>query len=411
MRHVVGLSVLVLLSSVAWGASPSKMTDEELVTALLSDKSQSNREKAADEIGKRQLESAIPSLLEACRPVEHEFVCDHALRALEQIRVPASREAMAAVLLDERLKEWKRKTAMRVLGRADESYLAAVAPRALTRYRSMDGDFGAPLVESLVKGGNTAVMDLTIVIATDVAAHRRTRVAALDAAEAFKHPRLFEAYVALLDDTDKAIRLRCAQELGRSGMPGNVVVAPLMKVAQFDEVGEVRVAAFKSLKHYASPQLLPLLHHAVINERNVIAWAHALQLFQALADASSLTVLDSLVRNPNIIDDEQIRLIGAAVRIGDPMMISALQVRIDDPEEVETVKAAARNAIALLGGSPADRLSFVQTLVVPDVVMWVPTVEVAPLPALSIQVDPMGVVQWGAIEATFVTPSVSIQVR
>ena len=75
----------------------------------------------------------------------------------------------------------------------------------------------------------------------------RLRVAALSAAEALHHPRLFDAYLSLIDDSDVAVRLRCVKGLGRSGLPGDRVIPALSDRARLDSDGDVQTPGWNRL--------------------------------------------------------------------------------------------------------------------------------------------------------------------
>jgi hypothetical protein len=392
LRHAT-LIALLALSPAALAKSTTKMTEAELIDTLQHHKSTKQREKAADELGERRAVGALDALGAACAPQEHVFVCEHALWALEKFKTPDGNARIEAILLDTSMQEYRRKMAMRVLARADRARLGLIAPIVLSNFRSMEGDFVAPLVEAMVEGGNTAAADLTILIATDLGTDRRGRIAALDAAEAFRHPRLYEAQMSLLRDEDKKIAIRCAKDLGRSGLPHQEVVPALLDAARGSDKGDVRAAAWGSLRKYASPELLPAVHTAITTEMNILALGHVYILFEALADQSSVPVLSNLVRNEKLPAETSISLIHTAIRIGDPAVIPSLQTLADLTQEPQ-VRTEALAAIDLLRGPQDALVMYVGALPMLDVSFLDLSVQVPVAPPLAVAVDANGSVSW-----------------
>lgn len=389
------LIAAMFVSSTAFAANFKKMTVDQIVTVLQTDKSSKNREKAADWIGDNRLLDAGPALRGACNPSELKSVCDHALWALEKFHTPDAHALIEEVLLDTSFNQDAREVAMRVLKREDRARLAQAAPAVLLQYRSLDQGFTAGLLDALVEGGNANAKDLAVLIAADVGAGRKARVAGIEAARAFQHPLLFQACVTMLGDTDKKVRLECVQELAKPGLPADQVVPALMKTAELDEAGDVRAAAWKALRGYVSPDLLPLLNRRVLVERHLGALFHVLDLFSLLADASSTAQMQSLLPMDTLATEYRQRLVRAAVRIGDPSFLPVLQAMLT--QELDAVlRAEVEQAILLLQGPPAARVVYVQQLAVPEVIWIDATVPVAPLPVLSVSVDASGSVQMSA---------------
>lgn len=393
LRRTSLMLALLALSATAAAKSPSAMSETELIDTLQHHKSTKQREKAADELGNRRAVAALPALGAACEPAQQVFVCEHAIWALEKFRTAEANGRIEAILLDTSMQEHRRKVAMKALGRVDRARLAQVAAVALSTYRSMDGELSSGLINALVEGGNTAAADLTVLIATDLGAHRRARLAALDAAEAFQHPRLYEAQIALMSDEDKAIALRCAKALGRSGLPGELVVPALLQTARNHDKGDVRAAAWGSLRKYASPALLPAVNAAILSEANILAAGHIYILFEALADQSSVPALSTLLREVNLPSETLISLIHTAIRIGDPAVIPPLQTLADTTEDAQ-VRVEALAAVDLLRGPPEAVLVYVSALPVLDVTFFDVNVSVPPPPPLAVSVDASGSVIW-----------------
>jgi HEAT repeat protein len=404
------VAAFLMISTPAAAASTTKMTEDQLITQLQTHKSSKQREKAADELGERRAVSAVRALREACAPSGEPFVCEHAIWALEKYRSPEANAAMKEIILDAAAPKHFRMVAARSLGRVDDVELAQVAPQALARYRSLETDMVKLLVTALAEGGNAAAQDFTVLIARDTSIDRPARVAALEAAQTFNHPRLYEAWLALVKDDDKALQIRCAEALGRSGLPPMEVVPVLMDVAKNDEQGDVRGAAMKALRSYASPTLLPLLNHAVLNERHLGALMHAVSMFPFLADSSSIPALQQVFVNYTFADGTMIDLIHAAIRIGDPVLVPALQT-LAGRAESEVVRAEATNAALLLQGPVQQRTVVIAGWPMLDVQLIDMSVVVPPPPALSLTVDATGAVMVApGFEASVSIPGVQVQV-
>jgi HEAT repeat protein len=184
-----------------------------------------------------------------------------------------------------------RQSALAQLVATDKVRIRQAMPSLLRTYRAHPPPLGVALVSALVSLNQKELADLTVLITKDRDANRPIRLAALKAAEHFKPPRLWAAWVAMLNDPDSLVRAHCVTELGRSQMPSTLVERALRKVLTEDVEGNVRAAAAKSLAFYAHPGLLPDLHTAIVEERHPVAWRASLNLLLPLADASSVSSL------------------------------------------------------------------------------------------------------------------------
>lgn len=400
-RRVSVLALSLMLALPAWSKNPSKMSDDELVAALREHKSRGVREKAAEEIGERRVEGAIPTLRAACDPREEQSVCERSVKALEKYRSPESQEALSEIIKDERLDTWWRQEALRALRRVNPTLLGQVAVEVLVDFRNLRPPFAKNLVEALVGGSNVEARDLTILIARDVGTARPVRVAALEAAETFRHPRLYEAYADLIDDTDQRIRVKCIEGLDRAGLPPMVVRPPLLQVAQNDNRGGVRAKAWKALRNVVSPALLPAVNKAVEEERNLFALGHILAIFTRLADESSIPVIERMLRGGHYTGDYRVELIHILVRLGDPAVLPTLEFVVDNASEPK-VRDEAQRAIEFLRGPEEARVTFVAGFPSVDVVFVEDHVEYEAPPALSVSLDASGRV---------VLPGASVEVR
>lgn len=377
------------LASAAHAKPPTKMSDDELVATLTEHKSAKQREKAADEIGERRVEGAVGALRDRCVPQEEQAVCEHAIWALEKYRTPAAHEALGEIVKNERIDTWWRQVALRTLRRENQTLLGQIAPELLVDFRNLDAPFAKNLVEALVDGSNAAARDLTILIAKDVGTKRPVRVAALEAAEALKHPRLYEAYATLLEDEDKRIQVKSIQGLDRAGLPPMVVQPALVRVAVNDDKGDVRNQAWKALRNYVSPDLVPAANKAVLEERNAFAWNHAMAIFARIADERSLPALQELFRNDNLSEDHHYELIHAAIRIGDPVVVPSLET-LRDTTANHDVRQEAQRAIDLLRGPEEQRVSVLAGLPFVDLVVVDPNATYEEPAALSVSMGADG---------------------
>lgn len=225
----------------------------------------------------------------------------------------------------------------------------------LSRYRKYPGPFIRKLLDASQKLNNPEARDLPLLIVLDVGQPKPVRVKALDTLEALEHPGLIDAYLAMLDDPDKKIQLRCIDGLSRSGLPPHKVQAALSKVVKNDDKGDVRARALKGLKLYASPELLPLIHSEVASEKHIFAWYHAMEMLLLLADQSSFPILNQVLTRAWAYNDEMViqtfqtllRLTITAppeqFGVMADQVISSIGVRINIPEgELGAVSEATR---------------------------------------------------------------------
>jgi len=402
----LALAASLLLATTAAAKPPSKMSDDELVATLVEHKSAKQREKAADELGERRTEGAIEALRGRCIPQEEQVVCEHAIWALEKYRSLPAQEALAAIVQDGQLPTWWRQVALRTLKRENQTLLGSIAPELLVGFRNLDAPFAKNLVEALVDGSNAAARDLTILIAKDIGTKRPVRMAALEAAEAFKHPRLYEVYATLLEDDDKRIQVKSIQGLDRAGLPPLVVQPALSRVALNDDKGDVRKQAWKALRNYVSPDLVPAANQAVLEERNMFAWNHAMSIFARIADERSLPALQELFRNENLSEDHHYELIHAAIRIGDPVVVPSLET-LRDTTANHDVRQEAQRAIDLLRGPEEERITVLAGLPVVDLVVVDPSATYEEPPALTVTMGSDGRAVFGAWVSTSVETSAS----
>jgi HEAT repeat protein len=404
MRTSILLLPLALsFSTPASAARLKKMVDTELA-ALVADPGadQGDRVDAADLLLERRAIAHVSVMVGACQPGDVPVVCEHVLAAFEGMKDEPAMAQVELVLMTEGLDDSLRHHAMKILAELDPERTDVRVPELLQGYRGLASGFAADLVAYLPQRDLDQWRDYTLLMATDEEAKRQVRLVALEAAEAFEHPALHDAWLALLRDEDRRVRARCAQNLGRPGLPDPVVRPALIQVVKTDEAGTVRAAAWHSLRFYAGPHLLPLLHGAVLGEQHPVAWGRALELLEPLADPSSIPTLCQLLqRHHNLTADGLIRIIHTMVRIGEPDklevtdhdMATALEV-LASASPSERIRAEARAAIELLGQPEAQRVQTVAGWEILEVLIVDPT-QPAPEPfELGVHLDASGAAVW-----------------
>ncbi len=417
-RLILVLTVLALLVPTAAFAKKKKekakdLSDESLMVWLESSE-RGDREDAAKVLGDRKSEGAIAKLIELVDTDPEEGVRITALNALEEFG--KNDTTLAAIQKAFTNPEQEQKIHARALDLllklnpplADEGVIWHTA-----RYRQNKPMWNVRLINTLVKLNRQEARDLPLIIVMDIGQKKNVRVAALDALESFKHPGLHDAYLSLISDDDKKIKLRCIEGLSRSGLPGQRVQAALEDVVRTDKQGDVRAAALKGLKSYANPSLLPLLHNEVIAEKNIFALGHAVDLLLVLADESSYSTLLRLAAPDWAMqNDWKVRVIHILVRIGNPGAIPTLTALRDATEE-DLVKLEAQRAIDLLSPEKAqDRIVYVQSYVMPtDVIVYDVSVDTPDTYSyeMSVQVGADGTIVSSSGAALGVSASVNVR--
>ncbi len=388
---VIAALAALILPAVAQAKKLDKLSCEELIDELVGASDDDDRADAAEALGEKGCTGAIEALATACVTDPDKEVCNTAVAALAEIGTAEALDKLVGVLENGDIEDGSRKKALNKLLDAEPSLADGSIPGVLGTYRKLDPPFTNRLLEVLVKRDLRGSADLTILIATDRTLKTKVRKKALKAAEDLSHPLLHDAYISLLDDSDKKLRIAACQGLGRTGLPSGVVAPALEQVVRSDEKGDVRAAALKSLKFHAHKGLLPLIHTEVMTEMHPVAWGHAVDLLIALADASSVdTVHQVLLRDDNLPDEGVIALIHLLVRIGDPSSVHAL--RSLEARATGTVDSEAVIARKYLeGGSATGAGSY--TAPPTDVVIWDGSTP-SDLPTLGVQLDANGVVIW-----------------
>ena len=328
-RASLSLMTLALLCLPAQGeAKPLKqLTDAELVEVLLQSPGVKKREEAARLLGERRSAIATDALGRACLDDREGEVCDIALDALMQIESLESSHQLEVIVGSDAVEPHRRSAALAVLGAKDPDRLDSLVPAVLAHYRALEPSLACELVEALTERELIDHADMAVFIAADSLAIRPLRLAALDAAVAFDPPCLYIAYMGLLQDEEKRIRVQCAKGLGNTAYPGEVVVPPLQRSVQTDSAAPVRTAALTSLRYFGHPGLLPVIHEVLLHETNPTTWATALVMLEALADVTSVRVVEKLLQRDELQNDQiMIRLIRIMVMIGEPSTAPVLDV-------------------------------------------------------------------------------------
>jgi HEAT repeat protein len=395
MRTILLLALALALPTSASATKLSKLSDADLAR-LVADRSaaEDDRVEAAELLAEHRAVSQVATMAEACDPADIVNVCEHVLAAFEDLEAPEAMAQVEAALIMPDLDDALRHKALKILRKLDPYRLDARVPQVIGEYRTLGSGFAVDLVAVLPERKLIDYQDITILIATDAGAARRVRIAALDAAEAFDHPALYDAWMGLLGDEDKNIRARCATNLGRSGLPSSLIRPTLVEVVRSDEAGKVRAAALKSLRFHADASLLPLLHDEVSNEKHPVAWGHAMELLEPLADASSVPTLCQLLgRQENLLEDGVVRIVHTLVRIGDPSAATCLGA-LERATASATVRAEARVAIDLLAAPAPQRVDVVSTWSVLELLTASPD-QPEPEPfVLGVRLDESGAAVW-----------------
>jgi len=395
--HIASIA-LFAAASYAFGAWPAsakpldQLSDSELVDVLLSAPGTRKREAAATLLGERRSEIAADALGRACLDDREGEVCDRALDALMAIGSEDAIQQVAEVLRSNDVESPRRRAALAILLAQDPDRVDYFLGEVLCHYRTLDTALVVDLLECVRSRELQTAGDAAVFIASDELAHIDARLRALDAAEKLEHPRLFEAYVALASDDDKTLRARCAEGLGNPAYPGSAVVPTLMHLAGADAAAPVRAAALASLRFYAHPGLLRLLHNSVLHEANPVAWATALVLLEAVATPASIQAVERLLKDDDRLPDEVVlRLIRILVRVGDSStspILDALSSRSNRPGIAQAAKDGAR----LLEASPQQRMAVVSRWSFGvGVFRWDPDGTEHEVPPLGVELDAEGV--------------------
>lgn len=387
------LAALLVLPSIATAKSPKSMSGPELVDALRAPGTVRRIEGVIEEIAARRVEVAIEPLGAAC--LSEGELCPAVLTALGRYGSAEALDQVEAILVSSTTLGAYRTGALVLLMDRNPERVDALIADLIAWYRHHDTALNVALLEALAERKIADLGDMAVFIAGDLEADRHLRLTAAQVAGELDHPRIYDVYIALLEDDDAAVRAEAAQALGGKGYPGAVVVPPLKFAARHDGSGAVRAAAILSLRFYSHADLLPVVHHAVQHETNPMAWACSILMLEALADRSSVHPIHELLKRREKLEPAtQVQLMRLLVRIGDQAGIPVLHaaaLRTGDPD----VRQAAQNASALLTGPEEQRLAALsQWTFGVGVYPWDPDVPRVPRKPLRVELDESDVLIW-----------------
>ncbi len=342
-----------------------KMEDPDLIEQLAASDVDA-REDAAEELGRRGRDAAIEPLMRLAISDEESDVYVQAMWAIEEIGGDAGRHALQMIFETPEATEVVRsKVLKKLMGKHLERADNGV-PYYLLHYKDNGVAFNAQLLKALMKLERQDMRDLPMLMVRDARLKRRVRVLALDAVEALKHPGAVEAYLALVGDNDKKIKLRCIKGLSRAGLPAELVGPALEEVVRTDKQGDVRAAALAALKFTLYPELLPLVQSLAANERHIMAWSHSVQMLAVLADEGSISTVQRLLGpDMSLPDGHAVQLIQALVRIGNPVVVPALEGHMGRSRSADVI-AECRAAIRLPSPeAAAERVTVINTYTPP----------------------------------------------
>ena len=355
---VLALPLALAVGTPAQARPVVLMECDELIETLLFDPVKDRREDAAEGVGKKSCATGVAALVDASFHDPHREVRMTAVWALEDLddlAVPEARDGLQRIFASGGVGDTARLTAMKVLAKRDPTRLDRVLPEALSGYRSMAPALARAVIERAGEAGRPELADALLFVVLDAQADPRVRLAALGSAERYEPPRLFQAYLALLDSEDRMVRARCLDGLARVGGPSAEVAPVMERMAASDSSGDLRGRAMAALSHHAHSGLLPLVHETLLGEKNLVAWAHALNLLEVLADGTSVPVVALILDEQGnyLLEETTERLVRILVRIGDPAARPMLEAVAADGTHPRAQAVACRGLELMNEGSDA----------------------------------------------------------
>lgn len=348
-----------------------KSSDPELIE-LLEDDDKRVREAAAKELGDRKTTDAIDGLVELTITDEDSDVYVQSMWALQAIGGDKGWSALQMIFETPEASEDVRSKILKNLMAKEMDRADNGVPYYLLNYKKNGVGFNVQLLKALAKLDRRDMQDLPMLMVRDRRQKKRVRVAALDTLESLKHPGLVEAYLALLDDNEKKIKMRCIKGLSRSGLPADRVGPALEEVVRTDKQGDVRAAALAALKFYLYPELLPLVQSLATTEKHPMAWFHSVDMLAVLANQGSIPTIQTLLGpDMHLSDGQVVHLLHALVRIGDPVVIPSIEGHMSRTDSADVI-AECQAAIRLLAPeAEAERLTIITTYAAPaEVVIY-----------------------------------------
>ena len=377
MRSLFYLAMLAFLSAPLSASAKSlkKMSDAELLQVVSTHKRISKRLEAIDILTNRGSIASSGALAQRCQADPAPEVCERVVNGLIAMQASAANEHLLGIVWQRMAPIVQRKQAFAHLVATDRGRIRDAMPKLVAYYRHHPPELGVNVLAALPRLGLKDLADATVFIAKDKEAHRDVRVSALRAAESFRPDRLWEAWLALLDDPDSRVRAHCAKELGRTGLPSSVVEPTLRRIRKRDVEGNVRAAATSSLAFYAHPGLVSDLNHSMANERHPLAWRASLDLLLPLADASSaenLVLQLEQSRVNRLKTDVVMVIVRKLAHLGDTSTIPAIN-NIEQNNQGSDLAKVCRRAVDSLRKEDMDREDALKMLKVDaelDLVMW-----------------------------------------
>jgi len=345
---------LALLAT-ADAASVKKTSTDDLINELRAGAKSSRRVDCARELGLRKATEAIGALTEVCGISEND-VCSEAMLSLEAIGTDDGWASLQSILeYPSELDVGLRTQASDLLREHDAARWDDSAPRLVARYRTLEPRFVQPTLVTVGQRNLAHLADEAAWIAQDAGADREVRLAALDLAEQWREPRLFRAYLSLVRDPDRELRVRCIRGLDRPDLPASEVVPLLMAAAAKDPEGAVRAAALDGLRNWTHPQLKQMLYDHMENERHPLVWAEVLELSFVLADDDSVEPFGEAIRNRTFQEmDDLARMIQALVELGDTDSVTPIRAVEQKYQGTHTAELC-RDALEWLIQKPEER--------------------------------------------------------
>ena len=348
------LTSIALLATVD-AASVKKTSTDDLINELRAGGKSSRRVDCARELGDRGATEAIPALAEVCGISEND-ICSESMLSLEKLGGDEAWSKLQGILEYEGdLDVGLRLQASSLVQQHAPSLWDDSAPRLVARYRTLEPGFVVPTLETVGKRNLAHLADEATYIAIDAEADRSVRLAALDLSEQWREPRLFRAYLAMVRDPDRELRVRCVAGLDDPNLPASEVVPLLMAAASKDPEGAVRAAALDALRHWTHPQLKHMLYTHMESERHPDVWPEVLELSLVLADQDSVEPFNEAIKTRNFQDhDDLARMIQALVELGSQDSITAIRA-VEQKYQGTQIAEMCRDALEWLILKPNER--------------------------------------------------------
>jgi HEAT repeat protein len=381
--------ILCLLApSVAHAKRIDKMSTGELIAELKNSDKPERRVQAAQRLGETGAREATAALGSVCSTQPPSELCVASVSALSDLGTTEAITRVQKILELESAPSQGRRQALTVLMQADQNRLRESIPMLFSVYSSLSTELLSELMVSARLLELSELADAAVFIASDGKLDLAARVSALDTAEHFGPPRLFEAHKSLLSAQDSKLRARCAESLGAPGLPASTLVPLLKQVVRQDPEGYVRSSAIEALAHYTHPDLLSLLHERLHVDRHPVAFQTMLDLAVTLSDKSSVPHLSQLLEEYSQMRKEQIEIVVQKLaHLGDPSAIPSIFIVEQRHQGTELAKLC-RTVVTALETDLFDAETMLTN--VPDnprlpIVPWNPKLPDAQIPSLTVQ--------------------------